>query len=1111
MAENLNVEGKVDIEVAEALRRLKALGDEAVELAQKLDETGKSANKLDKAFADTTGAQRKTTTATGEAAKAAEKASTQQKNYNRALGDSQGDLSRTRYALYDVASSYAAISAATLGAVAATGALSIAYESAFTNVERTTLDTAGNVSANIGQIKNDLLDLSEQIPLSFQEITNIATLGAQLGIAEQDLAGFTDTVAKFAATTNVTVESAAQSFGALGELLNVPADQFNNLGSAIALVGINSVATESEILSVATQIAAVSANAGLGADYVVGLAGALASLRVPAEQSRGALTRTFAQIERAVGFGGEELDNFAELLGMTASEAAALWNTDAEAFFDQFLEGLSGVDNMTLALDKLNLSELRVTNTLTRLAQNLDLVNSTQADSTKGITEGVFLNDAFAVVVDDVASQFRILLNAVGRFLAEAGLPMLEFLRVGLPLLTDMVQGLTAFAETAEGQAFFRFAGFLTTAIGLFAAFRAAISLATASTFALVTATSVLGGTGLLANIRAMAGAVMGIGTSAGASATAVGLLAGAFTRLFRATVVLGLIATAMDQIFYKGEGTANFFDWLSASILRAFGGVLDVLAQSAEDFAHFNAQVVIMRNNISAAFPALRGLMDGLNMVNTAAANAANAFRDMWGQAGRDETIGRIEGRKGFSGRNSTKLQDQFDIDWTEVTEGANDFGSSLDDIGTAAAPAAERVRTLVDYASDLGGVFGRAFDLRFGNQDALDDVTTKWLEIADASEDAANKIRDARLALQETRAEIATLVSDRRINEYFLTIAEAYDDELRAGELRAKLGEIDSDLANKKAELTDEQKALKDAQDEASKSLTGNSRQSIKNRQTVLQLLGTYQEQLRVMAENGASQEELTAKAAQLRAEFVRQATQAGFSANEINKYAKTFDDLAIIIANVPRNLTVSVNANPAIQALREYEAAAKAAASAGRSAASIPNIGVGNSKGARQKALEARIIALEAWIKQLARSGNGSGAIQAADAISRIQNQLLSGNYATGGYTGAGGKYEPAGIVHRGEYVVPKSQVNQATGLPYANALGQMQAGSRPAPSGGYANGGFVSGSQGSAMMVELSPYDRKLLMAAGNIQLKVGAKVLASTVNGSNYDAAQRGIG
>jgi hypothetical protein len=39
-----------------------------------------------------------------------------------------------------------------------------------------------------------------------------------------------------------------------------------------------------------------------------------------------------------------------------------------------------------------------------------------------------------------------------------------------------------------------------------------------------------------------------------------------------------------------------------------------------------------------------------------------------------------------------------------------------------------------------------------------------------------------------------------------------------------------------------------------------------------------------------------------------------------------------------------------------------------------------------------------------------------------------------FATGGFTGRGGKYDVAGLVHKGEYVIPKEGVNQATGQPY-----------------------------------------------------------------------------
>ena len=40
-----------------------------------------------------------------------------------------------------------------------------------------------------------------------------------------------------------------------------------------------------------------------------------------------------------------------------------------------------------------------------------------------------------------------------------------------------------------------------------------------------------------------------------------------------------------------------------------------------------------------------------------------------------------------------------------------------------------------------------------------------------------------------------------------------------------------------------------------------------------------------------------------------------------------------------------------------------------------------------------------------------------------------------YAEGGYTGQGGKNEVAGVVHKGEYVLPQEMVDQTTGTPKA----------------------------------------------------------------------------
>lgn len=72
--------------------------------------------------------------------------------------------------------------------------------------------------------------------------------------------------------------------------------------------------------------------------------------------------------------------------------------------------------------------------------------------------------------------------------------------------------------------------------------------------------------------------------------------------------------------------------------------------------------------------------------------------------------------------------------------------------------------------------------------------------------------------------------------------------------------------------------------------------------------------------------------------------------------------------------------------------------------------------------------------------------------AAVLSAIANARAVAGFAHGGYTGHGGKYEPAGIVHRGEYVVPQEVNYSSAAQPHIAALERMRL-------RGYADGGHV----------------------------------------------------
>ena len=70
-------------------------------------------------------------------------------------------------------------------------------------------------------------------------------------------------------------------------------------------------------------------------------------------------------------------------------------------------------------------------------------------------------------------------------------------------------------------------------------------------------------------------------------------------------------------------------------------------------------------------------------------------------------------------------------------------------------------------------------------------------------------------------------------------------------------------------------------------------------------------------------------------------------------------------------------------------------------------------------------------------------------------------VQNGFATGGYTGEGSVYEPAGIVHRGEYVIPQWQMQLPETMSMVRSLESTRLGaSGSAEMPGYASGGMVT---------------------------------------------------
>jgi len=139
-----------------------------------------------------------------------------------------------------------------------------------------------------------------------------------------------------------------------------------------------------------------------------------------------------------------------------------------------------------------------------------------------------------------------------------------------------------------------------------------------------------------------------------------------------------------------------------------------------------------------------------------------------------------------------------------------------------------------------------------------------------------------------------------------------------------------------------------------------------------------------------------------------------------------------------------------------------------------------------------------------------------VSIASVLAQTIGQLSGSNkknkgYASGGYTGDGDIYEPAGIVHKGEYVIPQDGVRNPRLQPLINIFEMARKNNRlarldlnpmvpiAAQSRGFATGGYVTTVTTNPPLTNQTSqnHDPELLSAIKelNKQLKEGIKANA----------------
>jgi len=307
------------------------------------------------------------------------------------------------------------------------------FESSFAGVEKT-VDAS---RAELDKLAVSFRQMAKEIPINVNEINRVGEAAGQLGIATENIEGFTKTMLELGIATNLTAEEAATSLARLANITGLPQTSFDRLGSTIVELGNNFATTEAEIVNMTLRLSGAAKIVGFTEAEMLGLATAMSSVGIRAEEGGTAFSKILLEMNSSVKGMTKELDIFARIAGTSVDEFAELFEKDALTAVLKFIEGLDKINasggDVAGQLGEVGLQGIRVTSSLLKLASAGDLVSRSVSTANAAWEENSALTNEVQKRYETFESKVTLLGNALNDILITIGASL-------VPVLKDLLE-----------------------------------------------------------------------------------------------------------------------------------------------------------------------------------------------------------------------------------------------------------------------------------------------------------------------------------------------------------------------------------------------------------------------------------------------------------------------------------------------------------------------------------------------------------------------------------------------------------------------------------------------------------------------------------------------
>lgn len=174
--------------------------------------------------------------------------------------------------------------------------------------------------ADFKKFSDDLLGMTQYLPMSADGLANIAASAGQAGVAKDDILEFTETIAKMGVAFDVSAEQAGDMAVKLANVYKIPTSKFSEIGDAINSLSSNSPAKAEEIIQGMIGFGGGAQGFGISADE----AAAFTSVGISMGKDASTVSTAFNNFFRSLNTMDNQSKDFHEALNKVGLSAKSI-------------------------------------------------------------------------------------------------------------------------------------------------------------------------------------------------------------------------------------------------------------------------------------------------------------------------------------------------------------------------------------------------------------------------------------------------------------------------------------------------------------------------------------------------------------------------------------------------------------------------------------------------------------------------------------------------------------------------------------------------------------------------------------------------------------------